>query len=268
MNILLYIIIFIMGTVFGSFLTLATYRIPLNQDITHKHSYCPKCNHKLNFLDMIPVWSYIFLGAKCRYCKSKIGPRYFIIEILCGIAFLALALFLNISVYTLTLNKLIEFAFGALYIVFLFLVAGIDIEHNKVDKRVLIYGLVIAISYMIYQYTCFSNFNANRFILYLVVIALILIFSTYRIKKVGKDEYVFNTLILCLIMTFFTYEVTTIISIIITLLVIAIKIILNKILNKRKKYKINIENQPIAFYLCIANSLTTIFIYILSIVGD
>ena len=61
-----------MGSVFGSFLTLATYRIPLDQDITHKHSYCPKCNHKLGFLDMIPILSYIFIRGRCRYCRAKI----------------------------------------------------------------------------------------------------------------------------------------------------------------------------------------------------
>lgn len=267
MNIILYIIIFLMGTVFGSFLTLATYRIPLNQDITHKHSYCPKCNHKLYFLDMIPVFSYIFLGGKCRYCKSKIGPRYFIIELLCGIAFVTLAFLLQINIYEINTNKLIDFGFGALYIVFLFLVAGIDKEHNKIDKRVLTYGLVISIAYMIYQYIVISQFNYNRFILYLILLALILIFSTFRIKKTGKDEYVFNALILCIVMCFFTYEIATIISIILTLFIIAIKIIINKIINRREKYDINIKEQPIAFYLCISNFLTVIFIYILNIVG-
>ena len=47
MNILLYILIFIMGTVFGSMFGLAIHRIPKKQDISHKHSYCPNCNHKL-----------------------------------------------------------------------------------------------------------------------------------------------------------------------------------------------------------------------------
>ena len=96
MDILLYIIIFIMGTVFGSFFTLAVYRIPKRQDITHTHSYCPNCNHKLGFLDLIPVFSYIFLRGKCRYCKQKIRPRYFILEILSGLLFLLLAFLMNI----------------------------------------------------------------------------------------------------------------------------------------------------------------------------
>jgi len=53
MDIILYILLFCMGTVFGSFFTLAVSRIPIGQDITHERSYCPNCNHKLSFLDMI-----------------------------------------------------------------------------------------------------------------------------------------------------------------------------------------------------------------------
>lgn len=267
MNIIFYIIIFAIGSTFGSFLTLATYRIPLNQDITHKNSYCPKCNHKLSFLDLIPIFSYIFLKGKCRYCKAKIGSRYFLIEILSGLSFVLLGIILDINVFNITYSKIISFIFGALYLVFLFLIAGIDKEHNKIDKRVLVYGLIISIAYMLYQYVIIPDFNPNRFIMYLVIIAFILILSTYRIKKTGKDEYEFNALILCIIMTFFTYEIATIISIIMTLLIIGIKIIVNKILNKRKKYNINTQMQPIAFYLCIANCITVIFIYILNLVG-
>ena len=88
MKIVLYIYIYIIGVVLGSFFTLAIHRIPRKQDITHTRSYCPNCNHRLNFLDLIPVLSYIFLGGKCRYCHEKIRPRYLIIEVLSGIAFL------------------------------------------------------------------------------------------------------------------------------------------------------------------------------------
>ena len=47
MDIILYILLFCIGTVFGSFFTLAVSRIPIGQDITHERSYCPNCNHKL-----------------------------------------------------------------------------------------------------------------------------------------------------------------------------------------------------------------------------
>lgn len=82
MEALILVVIFIIGTLFGSFFTLATYRIPKHQDITHTRSYCPKCDHKLGFFDMFPILSYILLGGKCRYCKNKISPRYLILEVL------------------------------------------------------------------------------------------------------------------------------------------------------------------------------------------
>ena len=101
MDIFLYIILFIIGTLFGSFYTLAVYRIPKGQDITHTHSYCPNCNHKLGLLDLFPIFSYIFLGGKCRYCKEKIRPRYFILECLSGLVFILIAYVMNIRIETL-----------------------------------------------------------------------------------------------------------------------------------------------------------------------
>ena len=149
MDTLLYIIIFIMGTVFGSFYTLAVHRIPKRQDITHTHSYCPNCNHKLGFLDLIPVFSYIFLGAKCRYCKEKIRPRYFIIELLSGISFVVISYLMNVKVESLNLILIAEGAFMALYLCFIFLMSGIDKEYRRIEKSVTIYGIIISIMYIV-----------------------------------------------------------------------------------------------------------------------
>ena len=103
MNTYFYIILFIMGTLFGSFYTLAMYRIPRNIDIIKKHSYCPNCNHKLGFFELIPVLSYIFLGGKCKECKQKIRIRYLLLEILGGISFVVLAIALKINIYTINI---------------------------------------------------------------------------------------------------------------------------------------------------------------------
>ena len=111
MDIFLYIIIFIMGTVFGSFYTLAIYRIPNKIDITHTHSFCPNCHHKLGFFELIPVWSYIFLGGKCKECKQKIRPRYLIIEIISGISLCLIAYVAKISFWNLNVKTLIDIAF-------------------------------------------------------------------------------------------------------------------------------------------------------------
>ena len=98
MDYIIYILIFCIGTLFGSFFTLAVYRIPQRKDITHTRSFCPKCNHKLNFWDLIPILSYIFLGGKCKNCKQKIRIRYLILELLGGVIFVLFALIFNINI--------------------------------------------------------------------------------------------------------------------------------------------------------------------------
>ena len=128
MEIFFYIIIFMIGIAFGSFYTLAVYRIPLGLDITHEHSFCPNCKHKLGFLDLFPVFSYIFLRGKCRYCGMKIKPRYCILEVLSGLTFVAFTYSLNINLYNLEKEKLILLAFSALYFAGIFIIAGIDKE--------------------------------------------------------------------------------------------------------------------------------------------
>ena len=254
MNIIFYLIIFIMGTVFGSFLTLATYRIPLNQNITHEHSYCPSCKHKLNILDLIPVLSYVFLGGKCRYCKKKIGSRYFIIETLTGISFVILALALNISVSNLTKVQVVEFSLGILYIIFLFLIGGIDLEHHTIDKKVLIYGVTISLLDIAYKYIACTQagiyYNLNRIIIYICAIVILCLVNIYKTKN-NKTNYSMDLAITLIIMSLFTYEITAILTVICTLLIIIIKNIINKII-KREKY---IKELPIAFYVSISNAI-------------
>ena len=134
MNIFFYCIIFIIGIIFGSFYTLAVYRIPRREDIIHTHSYCPNCNHKLGFWDLIPVFSYIFLGGKCRYCQNKIRPRYLILEVLSGVLFVVFALALKLDITTITIIDIIDFSFIVLYLTFIILIAGIDKENRKIEK--------------------------------------------------------------------------------------------------------------------------------------
>ncbi len=150
MQIYFYLIIFIMGTFFGSFYTLAVYRIPKRQDIVHTHSYCPNCDHKLGFLDLFPVFSYIFLSGKCRYCKQKIRPRYLILELLSGILFVIIAWFCGLSIYTLNIGSIVKYVFAVLYLTFFVLMLAIYFENKKLDKYVGIYGIVVSILYMIY----------------------------------------------------------------------------------------------------------------------
>lgn len=261
LNIILYAMLFIIGTVFGSFLTLATYRIPLNQDITHKRSYCPKCNHRLEFLDLIPIFSFIFLKGRCRYCKSKISPRYFIIEILCGIVFMLMGFYLNINIYNFTIFKEISFFIGALFIVFMFLIAGIDKEKNYIDDRVLIYGLLITLIDMIYNYFVYRcNFNRLKFVFYILIISLIVLINIYMAKKKPKVKYIPNLLIYLVIITLFFNEYITLGTIIIGLLIITI-------ISYFENKPIKKSNIPYVFYFSISNILMLIIVTFIQVVN-
>lgn len=254
MDIFFYIIIFAMGITFGSFFTLAVYRIPKGEDITHTHSYCPNCEHKLGILDLIPVFSYIFLGGKCRYCKNKIRPRYLILETISGLFFVIIAYLMKLSIYNLNLINIIEFSFMILYFTFIIITSGIDKEHKMINKPLLVYGIIISIMYIVYLYII-EKTSIYRYVIYLVLFVLILIIDSITLKKHAKNNYNYSCLTFIIIMSIFTGEYITIISIIMTLLVILIDFIIKKLNQTKsiihhKKYN---ERISITLYLSIFN---------------
>lgn len=82
-----YITIFLFGIIIGSFLNVCIYRIPLGESIVTAPSHCMTCGQKLKWYDMVPVFSWLVLGGKCRNCKSKISAQYPVIEGVNGILY-------------------------------------------------------------------------------------------------------------------------------------------------------------------------------------
>lgn len=267
MNVFLYIIIFIMGTLFGSFYTLAVHRIPRKIDITHTHSFCPNCNHKLGFFELIPVWSYIFLGGKCKECKQKIRPRYIILEILSGITFVVIALLSGFNAEAIQTNLLIELAFIVLYLAAIFIIAGIDKENKKIEKSVLYYALIVCVAYILYL--CIMECTSiYRYTMYLIAISLFLVVDNVKLINHAKDDYDLSILILIMIMAVVTGEVTTICTILFTAIVILELYIFNKIKQSKTKAKKEqnkkiLENFPWGFYLGVSNVICLIIMMIL-----
>ena len=265
-NLIFYILIFIIGSVFGSFYTLAVYRVPRKEDITHSHSYCPNCNHKLGFFDLIPIFSYIFLGGKCRYCGKKIRPRYLILEILSGLTFLLFAYITKFNLYNLRLEKIAEFLFATLYFTFIVLIAGTDKENRRIEKSITIYGIAIALVYIVYL--CIVNVNSiYRYVIYLMFYIILLILDNLTLKKYARNSYTDNILFTVITMAIFTGEYVTTNSIILVLLIIFIYMLVKKLVKRTKKYRKKIgkeiekeENLPIGFYLGVANILNLIFV--------
>ena len=84
---LITVFIFIYGIVIGSFLNVCIYRIPQKEDIVRESSHCMSCGHRLKWYDLVPLFSYLFLKGKCRYCGSKLSKQYPIVEALNGILY-------------------------------------------------------------------------------------------------------------------------------------------------------------------------------------
>ena len=254
MDIIFYIFIFVIGILFGSFYTLCVYRIPKIEDITHTRSYCPNCGHKLGFFDLIPVFSYIFLGGKCRYCKEKIRPRYFILEFLSGIFFVVTAYLMDFNIETLTISKVINFSFIVLYFTFIILMAGIDKEYRKIEKSVTIYGIIISIMYMVYLYIV-EKANIHRYAIYLVCYILMLTVDSITLKKSAKDFYLNGIIFTIITMSVFTQGKIAWLTLVTVGLSVFIYTIIKKIQNKIKKCESNkIGNRlTIGYSLGIAN---------------
>lgn len=88
MEIIYLIFFFLLGLAMGSFFCVVGLRLAREENFVAGRSYCDSCHHELVAKDLVPLISYIFLKGRCRYCKSKINPLSFFIELFTGILFM------------------------------------------------------------------------------------------------------------------------------------------------------------------------------------
>jgi len=89
MEVALPLLVFILGLMFGSFANVVIYRLPKGKSIVYPGSSCPTCNRPIAWFDNIPLISWLLLQGKCRHCKKPISSRYFVVELITGVLFLA-----------------------------------------------------------------------------------------------------------------------------------------------------------------------------------
>ncbi|HWP95936.1 MAG TPA: prepilin peptidase [Syntrophomonadaceae bacterium] len=85
---IVYLIVVAIGVLFGSFLNVLIYRLPRGESIVWPGSHCPSCQEKLKSGDLVPLFGYLFLRGRCRYCQAPISSRYPLVEALTGVLFL------------------------------------------------------------------------------------------------------------------------------------------------------------------------------------
>jgi len=115
-----FLIIIVLGAIWGSFANVCIYRLPKNKEIIIQSSFCPNCKKKIQWFDNIPILSFIFLSGRCRKCKKSISLRYLVVEFLGIISFLLIYLNFGLTITTLLLMILT---------IFFIIIFFIDLKH-------------------------------------------------------------------------------------------------------------------------------------------
>ncbi len=201
MQIFIYVMIFAFGLVLGSFYNVIGYRVPKKESIVFPASHCPKCKHKLKMLDLIPVFSYLFLGGKCRYCKKKISVIYPIIELLTAGLFV-----LSYYLYGPTINFLIAITFSSVVAITI----ASDIRYMVIDDWVLVIGglIILVLGFIDGGLPKVGDLLLNAGISFAIIL-IIKIAADYSFKKeaMGGGDVKLMTLIGALV----TYKMSIIV---------------------------------------------------------
>ena len=154
------------------------------------------------------------------------------------------------------MKTVIDFSFIVLYVVAIFLIAGIDKEEKRIEKSVLYYSFAVSSAYIIYL-CIMGQTSIYRYVMYLVALIILLMVDCEKQIKEAKQSYLFQVLMLIIVMVINTGEIVTVLSVLTTFVAITIcKFFsyLKNALNKSKKEQINmIEVYKFGYLFSIAN---------------
>jgi leader peptidase (prepilin peptidase)/N-methyltransferase len=166
-----FIIIFIFGTIFGSFINVLIYRLPLEMDFIFKSSFCPKCGNPIKWYHNIPLISYIILKGRCYYCKEKISFQYPVIEFISGLVFGLLYLKFGITW---------DFFVLALFYIISLPVIVIDFKYQIIPDELtiggIVIGLILALLRSLLSFQLDSSISLGIFDSLMAIIVNVLIF--------------------------------------------------------------------------------------------
>ena len=147
-----YLAAFVLGSIWGSFCNVCIYRLPNNDSVVTKRSFCRSCKNKIKWYDNIPLLSFIFLRGKCRTCNNKISSQYFLVELISAISFLSIYFIYGISITTLLLIILS---------IFFIIIFFIDLKHfiipNELTFPLMLIGFIKSFDPNLNQ-TIFPNY--------------------------------------------------------------------------------------------------------------
>jgi len=129
------LVFFVLGCIAGSFLNVCIHRLPLGMSIVTPRSHCPHCQYSIPWYLNIPLVTWLALRGRCKNCGAPISPRYFIVELLTGVAFLGCWLVFGAKSPALALVY-------AIFIAGLIAATFIDFEHFIIPDEITLGGIV------------------------------------------------------------------------------------------------------------------------------
>ena len=177
---MLYIIVFIFGSIWGSFSNVCIRRIPNNTSVIKGRSHCPSCNKLIKWYDNIPLLSFLILKARCRDCSTTIDVKYFIIELISALNFVLIFYLFGFSSTTILFFIL---SIGFLIIFF------IDLKHfiipNEITYPLMMLGFLKSFDPNL-NLNLFPNFIDSLiggFLGYIIIWLVIFIYKKFRNKE-------------------------------------------------------------------------------------
>ncbi len=130
------VVFFVFGCIVGSFLNVCIHRMPLGLSVVSPPSHCPHCKYSIPWYLNIPLVTWLYLGGKCRNCGAPISIRYFLVELLTGVAFLCC--WLTFGSFSAALALIFS-----LFLAGLIVATFIDFEHFIIPDEITIGGMVV-----------------------------------------------------------------------------------------------------------------------------
>jgi len=175
-----YIIVFIFGSIWGSFSNVCIHRIPDDLSVVKGRSYCPSCKKLIKWYDNIPLISFIILKAKCRSCSAKISSKYFLVELISALSFVIIFNLFGFSITTLLL-----FILSISFIIIFF----IDLKHfiipNELTFPLMIIGFLKSFDPNLNAavFPNFLNSLIGGVFGYIIIWLIIFIYKKFRNKE-------------------------------------------------------------------------------------
>ncbi|MDR2938733.1 MAG: prepilin peptidase [Clostridiales bacterium] len=236
-------IFFLFGLVLGSFYNVVIYRLPNSETISKGRSHCPKCGNTLKAIDLVPVLSWVFLRAKCRYCKAPIAWRYPFVELLTGVVFYVSYIF-----FGFTPLNIIYLPFFSMLII----TAFIDFDHMVICEEVLIFCSIVSFIGVILARQGIAGHLLGA------AIGFAIYFLVYFGAKLAykREAFGFGDVILMAAIGLVLGVRDTVLTSLLAFYLCLIMIIITRALGKRIKLK---QEIPFGPSMCIAAFITALY---------